>query len=482
MSVFNFDPLRVVSEVVVIALVTLLLLLLWKNRERFMLALTGDTRIHRTTLDLLWWGVFRCCGVCTGDWTRSLTNCSCCPKRFRGTNLIKAVGQVSGFSSYTVELKNIVVGDLPFDGRGDFFLAVECSANPPMVTSLAEEKLPRVVHFPEVITLRIRDSPLEKRVKITVKDLNLLGSTEICSVQLSAMSVLDWSFEDLGASKRFAMTPCDLSGERETPPWILLEFSQPHEARDLDHFSENPSIVRTVTRDGRVKDSSTKDFKYEYGLLDTSGQPLAEPDEVDLAELANSRACVTWCFGCSHCMVIFLVVAYLLCRFYIWSCYRQYRWITIAILNNASFPISTHSLSSLVSKCDDLIKGTGIAPGVPCRPTAAEVIARCEAPPARQPSPVAFTNFIGELFDIEVQGVPCHREICKFRNKLVDWDEFAFISCAVLILSTCFYRVLAGMLIRYRKQHLNKFRAAARSQVINETHQKTVTRRGWLGF
>merc|ERR1719181_1660764 len=99
-----------------------------------------------------------------------------------------------GWATYSIELKNITVGDLPFDeGRGDFYLFIEASTNPPMVTALQEEKLPKVVHFPEIISLKIRDSPLEKRVRIVVKELNVIGSQEVCDCHLSATSLIDWA-------------------------------------------------------------------------------------------------------------------------------------------------------------------------------------------------------------------------------------------------------------------------------------------------
>jgi hypothetical protein len=63
--------------------------------------------------------------------------------------LVKWFGRQVGLVSHAVEIRNITVGDLPFDQRGDFYLSIECSTNPPMITALQEEKLPKVVHFPK---------------------------------------------------------------------------------------------------------------------------------------------------------------------------------------------------------------------------------------------------------------------------------------------------------------------------------------------
>ncbi|CAK0814988.1 unnamed protein product, partial [Prorocentrum cordatum] len=135
-----------------------------RYRDRVLVVLTGDDRIHGTSLDFVWWFFFRCCGMCTGDWTRCLTRSCLCPcKRIRGQNLVNVVGRYLGLTHYTVELKNIVVGDLPWTGPGDFFLQVECEANPPINSSLAQSKEPKVVHFPELVTLHLRWSHFEQQ-------------------------------------------------------------------------------------------------------------------------------------------------------------------------------------------------------------------------------------------------------------------------------------------------------------------------------
>merc|ERR1719387_2262937 len=128
-------------------------------------------------------------------------------------------------------MKNLVVGDLPFSGNGDFFIAVQCSNNPDMVTSTAEDKNPKVVHFPEILTLRMRHSPLESKVRIVVKELNLLGFQELCECHISAMNICDWADDPKEQMKRFEMKPLITEFEADTPPWILVEFSEPMEPR-----------------------------------------------------------------------------------------------------------------------------------------------------------------------------------------------------------------------------------------------------------
>ncbi|CAK9061874.1 Hypothetical protein SCF082_LOCUS32336, partial [Durusdinium trenchii] len=134
------NPVDVASEILVTAAVLLALIFLWQYRARVMIVLTGDDKLHGSVLDFIWCCCFQCCGMCTGDWTRCLTMCTCCPRRWRRQNLVKLTGQMLGMSTYTVELRNIVVGDLPFDGRGDVYLAVECAVNPAMMTCVAEDR------------------------------------------------------------------------------------------------------------------------------------------------------------------------------------------------------------------------------------------------------------------------------------------------------------------------------------------------------
>lgn len=48
-----------------------------------------------------------------------------------------------------MELSNVVVGDLPVEGFGCFYLEIEYGKYPEIVSSVQEDKDPRVVHFPE---------------------------------------------------------------------------------------------------------------------------------------------------------------------------------------------------------------------------------------------------------------------------------------------------------------------------------------------
>jgi hypothetical protein len=380
-------------------------------------------------------------------------------------------------STKIIEIKNIVVGDLPYDQmRGDFYVAISVGTNPDMVTSLQEEKMPKVVHFPEILQLKIRDSHLEPRIHITVKELNVIGSETLCELIVSTSAVIDWS-EDETPLKRFQMKVLNSDIERATPPWIAMEFGQPTEARTLDHLPSIWSMMKVRTflpvnseqyaaatrahagpgghtdadrksgsimlSDGsllgtrEVQDYDTTAFKYKYQLLDDSGNPVEEPDERDLAKIYKWRHRYGIMYGCTNFIVFAIVFAYAAFRFYVWSCYRQFVWLTEAYLNNMTFPVPDAVLKNLVKKCHEAVDGTGLDRGLgtPCRPNYAETLRVCNnIPDANRPE--AFVGLIYNWFGIKIKGPPCFHGVCAFRNQLVNYDTVCIIGAIALIIFT----------------------------------------------
>merc|ERR1712151_1142914 len=202
-----------------------------------------------------------------------------------------------------VEVKNLVVGDLPFTGNGDFFIAVQCSNDPDMVTSVAEDKNPKVVHFPEILTLRMRHSPFEAKVRIVVKELNVVGFAELCECHISAMNICDWATDEKEQIKRIEMKALNTEFEADTPPWILVEFSEPTEVRDLESLHGNTTTIITATKTGETKDRDIVKFKHRYNLVDTTGHAIAEPFEQDLRRIRIFRTIVVWIFGIINTLV-----------------------------------------------------------------------------------------------------------------------------------------------------------------------------------
>jgi len=487
-----FDPLKFVEEIVVICVVLVALALIWQYRARVLLSLTGDDKLHGNCLDCLWFGIFQCCGRCTGEWTRCLTVCPCFPPKWRRKNLVKAFGQLLGFNSHNVELKNIVVGDLPFDGRGDFYLSVSCSSNPDMVTSLAEEKLPKVVHFPEILTLKLRNSPLEGSVCITIKELNVLGSQELCQVHINPMSILHWSWDANEKMKRFEMKTLDISIERETPPWILLEFDEPQEVREIENLRD-ADIVRTATKDNRYEEVDLKTYKQQYALLDPSGHAMDEPMEEDLSEIRQLRSCAAWCFACWNCWTTLLVIAYIGFRMYVWSCYRRFSWLTMARLNKGqsdiTFPISFPDMENIGQQCQAEVEGTGLE-GVPCNPNVTQVDEICNEPDnggtffqtTQQPWPRAFSGYqwLEDITGNNQVGIKCFHGLCDFRTELVKWEFSLIFLCVFLVLSNCGVRFCCNSWIRQRRASKQRQRHDEFQTLKKETRERT-SGRGLFG-
>lgn len=462
----SFDPIYFAKETLTAVIIVGILGAVYVFRKSILLAVSGDDRVHLTCLDCLWWGLCRCCGCCSGDWTRCLTRCPCCPRRVRGSNLVVEGGQWLGLTSYSVELKNIVVGDLPTYSRGNFYIAVECAANPELVTSLAEEKLPKVVHFPETITLRLRWSQLEQQVRIVVKALRVVGSTDLCQAFFDPNDVLHWSKYQSHKVMRFEMKTVDPSYQAETPPWIAVQFSQPTEFRDLEHFHGDMDTVRTANDDGHYNDMNVRDFKSTYHLLDQGGSAIQEPLEEDLMRVRRLKCLCDFAYWFCNAWTFLVILGYLLFRFYTWSCWRQFRMQAIAYLRGEQFPVPIHRLDVIMRQCDKLYKGTGIGAGnTTCRPTSDEVLKFCKEDHPRlqdetgQPPPHALRMLVYKTFGVVIPGVPCFEGICDVRAYVAEVDWFLYGICIFLVVFACCCRIGANSAVR----HLRHNQASRRS-------------------
>lgn len=532
----GLDPLHSMQQLLVVGIGALVLIFAWIYRGRILHLLTGDDRIHLTCGDAVWYGccLCRCCPCCfffpwcsDGEWTRLLTNCPCCPHWLYRKNICKTVGRCLGFVSHTVEIRNITVGDLPFDQRGDFYLSIECTKNPPMVTALQEEKLPKIVHFPEILCLKVKESFLEPYVRIVVRECNVLGSNDLCDIHLAPVSIVEWSKQDPPKNMmRFQMRVLDKGIERITPPWCLVEFSEAEDVRGIeadaqlatrhevrtwvpvsDHTvleSGHPPIAQpggvhgrgaNSWRNGETRqnvDLKITDFKGAYSLLDDAGNPIQEPEESNLAKYRCKRICFNCIFGFSQCLVFTLALVWGLFRWYVFSCYRHFRWVTIAKdTTGVAFPISIADLRSLVKECHEDFDGTGIQ-NTRCRPTSSEIQAVCQADglPPGQPRPEGFTILAEQLFGIdrgtkfwtpfgeqEWNGVGCFKEgdhwpahapswfpgwdwpvgICQFRNMIVPHGipVDLYIVLGFLLLCCCTYALRCCLDANIRRDKRN---------------------------
>jgi len=491
-SIMGVDPLQIVTEALVIALFALVICFMWRHWNRVLMVLTpgGDDRIHCTTLDCIWVGLFHCCGTCSGDWTRAFTRWWCCPRLVRGQNVVKLLGQFMGFTTVTVELKNLIVGDLPFEGHGNFYVSVEVQNNPPMCTSVAEERHGKAVHFPEILTLKLCKNLLEMPLTIRVFELNpIFGHEELCACHLSAMQILQWSDDqklrtnDPSAEKvmRFQMKPKTDGPERETPPWILLEIDQPQEARQLHEWHGAVDTVRTTTLSGDVLNTNIADYKHQYTLLDPNGQATQEPLEQDLQEIEL----VEWVMQRVQSLIMFCLtwasLGYLATRAYAWSCYRQYTQITMAAMNGLDFPVPKTVMKQMVVACSARFEGTGAAEGIPCRPSSDQVQEYCLWPeeggdkfPANAKRPLAFAKLMEDTFGIEIQGLTCRSGVCDLRNRMVGYDHWIPVAILGPLLLNFFMKWACRRCIHHKKRaHQSEAAKATQAMQLRRQAQKT---------
>jgi len=509
----NIDPMQWAQELAVVLLVALLLAVGYRYRRRIMFVVTGDDRIHADILDCLNFLFCTCCGLSSGDWTRWLSSCWCCSHKWKGTNLAKTFRRLLGMSSQTIEVKNIVCGDLPYDSvRGDFFVCISVSSNPDMVTALQEEKKPKVVHFPEILQVKVRNSPLEPRVVITVKELNIAGSQTLCELKLTATSIIDWA-DDEEPLKRFQMKSVNTDIERETHPWIAMEFSQPTETRLIDQMANvfrhlkvvlylqtgtqpdgrnSGAQARSKTdevmySDGTILGTRAKtaqhirDFKHQYTLLDDSGNPIEEPREEDLHYIRRIRYVMQILFGLWDFLCIFAVLLYGVARIYVWSCYRQFGWLTQAQLNGwplistpqypDGHPISNFQLADIRKKCTAAIVGTGAIEGEnPCRPNFNQTLYVCEnLPEANRPE--AFVGLAHDWFGWNVRGVTCAHGVCVLRNRIAEYDHLCVITVIFMVISTRLCRCFANDIVKsakrkFQKRNADQMHASKKSEAL----------------
>lgn len=481
-------PIRLTEELLVTLAIVIALVFIWTYRANIMKALTGDTHLHGSFLDCVWCCCFQCCGLCTGEWTGCFTMFPCCPARWRRQNLVRMLGKQLGLSNYTVELRNLVVGDLPFDGREDIFLSVECSSNPAMRTSVAEDRLAKVIHFPEVLTVRVRHCFLEENVRITVLCLNVVGSEELCTITMSAMNVIDWARDPSERIKRFQLKTVNHNNiDRETPAWLLVEFGEPIEVRDLDNI-RSIDTIRTTTHDmTRFTQHSVAEYKHTYYLLDAAGHAIDEPFEEDLSDIRRMRTNAKYFFHLCNVLTLFFVLIYAVFRSYIWSCYRRFSWLTMAILNNQTiprrFPLSFHEMELVGEDCKVETEGTGLQ-GVPCRPTLQQINRLCQGSAyldsLHQPWPNAFSGYDWEeqIFGSNNVGFRCVEGICSVRQWVVEREYtllgiilFAIVlNCCLRV--TCEHRIreLKAKKLQERQRDSQQFRRGKRPTNLNYGH------------
>jgi hypothetical protein len=317
-----------------------------------------------------------------------------------------------------------------------------------MVTSVLENKPAKAAHFSEVITLRVRESPLEKSIKITVYAMDVVGSVDLCELHVSCMNVVQWARDRNSRMKRFAMVPIDKTFELATPPWIALEFGFPsHDNRHLENFHNDGNTVRTATwavdSTAPWVDTDVASFKHKYSLVDTGGNAIQEPQEDDLAFIQKMRRWVYHWVRCTSCLMIVAVIVLLFLRLYFGSCYSHYYMLTQAFRGatgtNATAPVATAMLENTHLFCEQHYAGMNLEHGShACRPSFEQVNYTCTHLPKAQNVPAAFVQLTARTTYGLGEPLMCIPNVCSYYHYMASWDRTLFASCFAILFGTIF--------------------------------------------
>jgi hypothetical protein len=352
-----------------------------------------------------------------------------------------------------------------------------------MLTSIAEDKDPKVVHYPEVLTLRIRDHLLAPSVKIVAKELTIVGSRDLCEIEFATTNVIDWcnerhwSLESQATShnrvRRYAMKPL-VEEAIETPPWIALEFSHAvNDARYLEGMPDYFNTVRTASWNGTTGssyvDRNVSETKRHYRLVDGDGAEADEPLESDLFGIWVFSQVLGCFFKVLQLITLVAVSGFLVTRVYVGRCFTKYRRLTIAKLKaldqqkalTSFFPISLKRQEAIMNACHATLDGTGTAAGnSTCRPTDSEVSKVCNIMPPGQPRPrlqLMPPKKSAKTFGFELPSFPCAKETCHWHDVVAPWDLHAFaLSGFLMIFVFCCCRIFVDHAI------VNKQKASGR--------------------
>lgn len=457
----EIDPLKLGEQLLMMTVASIVLIFLWVFRRRVIFVLTGDDRIHISFQDVVWFTCCKCVGMCDGQWTRFVTrhcaDCCCAndPKhaQWYNVNLKRMVARYFGILPKQLEIRNVVAGDLPYFGiQGDFYVTFECGENPPKTSSIKPSS-PRVIHWPEVFRMRVRDSIWEAPINISVKELNVFGHNEIANCSLTATKVfrkfIGSKNSDVGQMlrMRFQLEPHrdnEAQHHTMTPAWIMLEFGLAQEntygqKAKYSILGQETTTFASVTKTVSSKDAlRSKEFKEKDPLYDKRGRKIPEPPDIsDAVHQADrwrrrQRCCV--------CLVIFLFMFSASgFRLYLSQCWQEYEAIHVALLQNTSLNYTDLPLSLEVKdrlwKKQKLDRAEGKHDIY--RPTEDEVVATCEESPYH---PRVLERYSREMKTMGVFGrikIQCTDWSCQGLLEVRESKAFMWILGILIVSLVC---------------------------------------------
>jgi len=342
-------PVTAVSNLLLTGFMIVLLIVAIRYHRRVLFLLTGEEHVRIQIADACWITFCRCGGFCDGEWTRCVSAVCCFwHKGLRGANLKRILGQMLGILPIPIRVSNIVVGDLPtHSNTSDFYVSIEVGTNPNQITSVAEDFHPKVVHFNETMTLRVKFTPMESNIRFVVKELGTLGSSELCECYINPMLMLKWRYLQSGPM-RFRMDPCERHGDGvfPLPPWILLELGV-----EQEWMPETPKIRVMEMGSSNAREFTPREFKSKYTLLNTFGMRTHEPDENKVGALDKTKRLRTSVNQCHLFSVLLISTIFFVARYYCFTCYRGFVHVEVLNSHHLIFPVPQIIKDQYLEQC-----------------------------------------------------------------------------------------------------------------------------------
>ena len=336
-------------------------------RERILLALTGDRKLHGDVLSMMKSFLGFCC--CSFGWR---TWCFPCVSFFHCTDLILsqlccrvhtadhcqtavvscqgAIQRYLGLNPRTLIISDVVVGDLPLEEDGDFFFSIDCGVSPEQRSSV-EESNGYAIQFADTMLCKVRLSVFEEPVHVIVWRLHFLSPSKLCEVHLSPSVMFELTEKK---NWRIAMHPSDPLAPHKAHPWISFQVQETNDYHALTPRQELRSEAagfaplwcspRNASLNLSASHLDYERFKKERSqLFDRELHLMHEPEADGLDHRClKSRWAKRACHG-----ALLILMLLIFPRMYMMSCYHQYEWVTVVqevVKNNASFPVAAHDI------------------------------------------------------------------------------------------------------------------------------------------
>jgi hypothetical protein len=207
------------------------------------------------------------------------------------------------------------------------------------------------------------------------------------------------------------------------------------------------------------------EFKKKFPLLDASGRAGFSELPDDEVSGIQDFYCLLTC--ASHtCFVVYGLFLALWGAFrgYLWSCWRQFKWITVAQHQNRTMPMTTGELAQSWIDCQSSIKGLSLRamdphdPRRACVPKDEEVLHHCQDLPDMM-RPRAFVGLAQQLHEgsngfipssVVGRGLECFGGCCEVRGFMRHFDPLFLLLLLLFPCTVCAGRSAVYKLVTQR--------------------------------